>query len=346
MSKTILRSNGFPLALAIMLLGSFFIITSCGGGGGGGGGGVSGITYDGLITQATVSSTNANIIFSAVWNGGSSSGSASFLKVSSTKDLKANGMVALFKQMRDRAVSDVTDFAAQSNKIMSATQVNETHNGLVSGTLTITGSIDPNTFTGSLTMTYVNFNDGDGYTTDGTILFRIDGFDTTHELITDGTMSFTLWRTRSTNSDISLTGSIRVQENFYDNSDTLTVNVDGRDNSTGDTFRFQNFVETDVYNDIILPSTDTETISGRVYVRQYGYVDVTTTTPLNYASVLQEYPDSGGLILLAGAGGSKAAVTPTSTLNVKIEVDADGDDSYEYTATYAWSDLAGAPVAP
>ncbi len=337
MSKTILRSNGFPLALAIMLLGSFFIITSCGGGGGGGGGGVSGITYDGLITQASVTSTNANIIFSAVWNGGSSSGSASFLKVSSTKDLKDSGMVALFKQMRDRAVSDATGFAAQSSKIMSATQVNETQNGSVSGTVTVTGNIDPYTGTGSLTMTYVNFNDGDGYTFDGTMQFRIDGFDMYNYIITDGTMSFTLWRTRSADFDISLTGSIRVQETLS-GSVTLTVNLDGRDNSTGDTFRFQNFVEITDY------MTGTETSSGRVYVRQYGYVDVATMTPLIYTTYSQEYPDSGGPIILTGAGGSNAAITPLSTTYVEIKVDADWDGTYEYTANYAWSNLAGDPV--
>jgi hypothetical protein len=346
MSKTILRSNGFSLALAIMLLGSFFIITSCGGGGGGGGGGVSGITYDGLITQASVTSTNANIIFSAVWNGGSSSGSASLSKASSAGNLTGSGAAALFKQMTDRALSDVTSYAARLNKIMGATQVNETHHGSVSGTLTITGSIDTNTMTGTLTMTYVNYNDGDGYTTDGTIRFRIDGFDTTDGLITDGTMSFTLWRTRSANSDISLTGSIRVQESFYNNTDTLIVNVDGRDNSTRETFRFQNFVDTTVYDNILNPATDTETISGRVYVRQYGYVEVTTTTPLNYTSFSQENPDSGGPVILAGAGGSMAKITPISILNVTIDVDADGNNIYEYTATYAWNNLSGPPVGP
>jgi hypothetical protein len=344
MSKTILRSNGFSLALAIMLLGLFFIISSCGGGGGGGG--VSGITYDGLMTQASVTSTNANIIFSAIWNGGSSSGTASLSKASSAENLTGSGAAALFKQMTDRALSDVTSYAARSNKIMGATQVNETYHGSVSGTLTITGSIDPNTMTGTLTMTYVNYNDGDGYTTDGTIRFKIDVFDTPHGLITDGTMSFTLWRTRSANSDISLTGSIRVQESFDNNSDTLTVNVDGRDNSTRDTFRFQNFEETTVYDSILYPATGTETISGRVYVRQYGYVEVTTTTPLNYTSSSQENPDSGGPVILAGAGGSKAKITPISTLNVTIDVDADGNNIYEYTATYAWNNLSGPPVGP
>jgi hypothetical protein len=257
-------------------------------------------------------------------------------------------MVALFKQMRDRAVSDATGFAAQSNKITSATQVNETQNGSVSGTLRITGNIDPYTRTGSLTMTYVNFNDGDGYTFDGTMQFRIDGFDTINGIITDGTMSFTLWRTRSANFDISLTGSIRVQENILSNtlSDTLTVNLDGRDNSTGDTFRFQNFVETSVLDDIYFPTMYTETISGRVYVKQYGYVDVTTTPPPLNCSVSQEYPDSGGPIILTGKNGSNAAITPLSTTYVEIKVDADWDGIYEYTATYAWSNLAGDPVVP
>jgi hypothetical protein len=94
-------------------------------------------------------------------------------------------------------------------------------------------------------------------------------------------------------------------------------------------------------------ATGTETISGRVYVRQYGYVEVTTTsTPLNYTSSSQENPDSGGPVILAGAGGSKAKITPISILNVTIDVDADGNNIYEYTATYAWNNLSGPPVGP
>jgi hypothetical protein len=344
MNKTIPRKNSFSMALAIMLLGSLFIIASCGGGGGGGGGGISGITYDGLMTQATISAVNANVIFNAVWNLGDSSVSGSLSKADSTKSSKHSEAVALLKQMKGQALSDATGFAAQSNKMMSAASVNETHYGSVSGTLTITGSIDPYTGTGSLTMTYSNFNDGDGATYNGIVTVSVAGFDMGSGIITDGTLSFTLWTITSASGDVSLTGSMRIQENLQNNTDTLTINLDGRDNSTRDTFRYRNFVVTTVYDNIYSPSTKTETDTGRVYIGQYGYVDVTITTPLTYASSSQENPNSGGPIILSGADGSKAAITPLSTIYVKIEVDAEGDGIYESRNIYAWSDLAGEPV--
>ncbi len=342
MSKTVLRNYGFHLTLAIMLLGSLSIITSCGGGGGGGGGG--GITYDGLVTQASISAGNASSIFSAVWNGGATTGSASLSKASPAVTVKDSGTVVLFRQLRDRVLA--TGLASQSKTTMFATAVNETYNGSVSGTLTISGNIDANYGTGSLTMTYVNYNDGDGYTYAGTIGVKINGFDMTNILVTDGTMSSTLLTIKSADGDISLSGSMRLQESRQNNSDTLTVNMDGRDNSTGDLFRYQNFVVTSVYDNILFPSTETETDSGRVYVSRYGYADVTTTNPLIYASYFQEFPNSGGPVILSGAGGSKAVITPISAVNVRIDVDADGNGVYESTNTYAWSNLAGQPVAP
>ncbi len=351
MKKTMLSKHGFSLALIIMLLGSFFIVSSCrggGGGGGGGGAGSAGISYNGVTTQASITVANANKIFSVIWNGGSSSVSASLSpaisKAASSEYSKNDGMVTLFKRLKDRSLSDFTGFATQSKNIIRATAVNETHYGSVSGTLTITGSIDPNTMTGSLTMTYVNFNDGDGYTYDGTVTVSVTGFDMTYGIITDATMNFTLWTIKSANSNVSLSGSIRVQESLQNNSDTLTVNMDGRDNLTNDTYRYENFVVIYVYNNVLYPSSGSETESGRVYIGPYGYVDVTTTIPFTYTTNSQENPNSGGPIILSGAGNSKAAITPISASYVKIEVDADGDGVFESNNAYSWSNLEGASI--
>lgn len=329
MSKTILRSNSISLVVAIVLIGSLFIISSCGGGGGGGS---TPVTYDGLVTQASISSTNANAIFSEVWNGDITSGSAGLGKASST-NLKGSGMVAVIQQVRDRALSRVTGVAAGSSKIMTATAVSDTYYGRVSGFLRITGDVDQNTMLGTLNMTFSNFNDGDGVTINGTVTFRIDGFDTTYYIITDGTMTFTLWTIKAADCDISLTGSIRVQENLALDTETVTIDLDGRNNTTGDTFRYQNLQVVTVYDDITLdwPTILSESINGRVYVGQYGYVEISTTNPLTYtAALIQDHPSGGGPLVLTGAGGSKAVITPTSDIEYTIAVDVNGDDIYEW----------------
>lgn len=336
-------SNKYIILLSISLVLSISLF-GCGGGGEGGGvsggnsPGISGITYDGLMTQATISVANANTIFAALWNQGDSSSSSTASLANSPKDGKT---VALFGQMKGRVLSGIRGFSARSYKTMSAVLMSETSNGSVSGTLTITGNIDPDTGTGSLTMVYSNYNDGDGYTYDGTVSVSVAGYDFNSGIITDGTLTFTLWTIATTNSNVSLTGSIWQQEDLNNNIETMKLNLDGRDNITQDTFRYQSYVVRTIYDNIYTPSTMTETDTGRVYLARYGYVDITTTTPLVYTFSSQTNPNGGGPIILSGANGSKAAISPISAISVKIEVDADGDGVYEISNTYAWSNLAG-----
>ena len=336
-------SNKYIILLSISLVLSISLF-GCGGGGEGGGvsggnsPGISGITYDGLMTQATISVANANTIFAALWNQGDSSSSSTASLANSPKDGKT---VALFGQMKGRVLSGIRGFSARSYKTMSAVLMSETSNGSVSGTLTITGNIDPDTGTGSLTMVYSNYNDGDGYTYDGTVSVSVAGYDFNSGIITDGTLTFTLWTIATTNSNVSLTGSIWQQEDLNNNIETMKLNLDGRDNITQDTFRYQSYVVRTIYDNIYTPSTMTETDTGRVYLARYGYVDITTTTPLVYTFSSQTNPNGGGPIILSGANGSKAAISPISAISVKIEVDADGDGVYEIRNTYAWSNLAG-----
>jgi hypothetical protein len=339
------------LILQLFTLSLFFIISSCGGGGGGSGpgSGSNGITYNGLTTQAFITADSANKIFDIIWNGGPSTSSGGPISLSlavpgatSSENLKHIGLVT---ELKDRAASDFANFVARSKNIVLKANVNDTQYGSVSGTLTITGNIDPSTITGVLYMAYANYNDGDGYTYDGNVTFNIDGFNITYGLITDGTMRFTLWTIKSSDGNVSLSGSIRVQESLQNNSDRLTINMDGRDNNTSDTFRFQNFSEVFNYNNILSPTSGALTFSGRVFVGAYGYVDVQTGSAFIYSSTSQEYPDSGGPIIMIGAGNSIADVTSTSTIHVRIDVDADGDTVFESYNFYQWTNLAGAAVS-
>jgi hypothetical protein len=349
MRKTILNKHIFSLVILIFYAGFCLIMSSCGGGGGGGsGGGDGGISYTGVTTQAYITAANANELFSLIWNGVPSSVSISpVTAISKTTPTITQEIAAprhFINRMKDIPLSDLKRFDKRSIAFLRATSINERHEGSVSGTLTITGDIDPNTFTGSLTMTYVNYNDGDAYTSDGTLIFKIDGYDVAYGIITDGTMSFTLWTIKSAGSDVSMSGSIRIQESLQKNSDTLAVTMNGRDNISKDVFRFENFVVATLYNNVLIPTSGSETFRGRVYDGPYGYVDVGTNNPFVYSSYPEENPDSGGPVILSGAGNSSAALTPISRNYVKIEVDADRDFIYESKNAYAWSDLTGASV--
>jgi hypothetical protein len=347
-TEDVMKRNPITAVLTIVFA-SLLISCSGGGGGNGNGNGNAGIPYTGLTTQAHISASNANKIFAVIWYAGASSGyvspSPAIAKAPPSENLRNSGMTTLFKRLKDRSSSDFMGFAAKTNTNMRAAPVNETSYGSVSGTLTITGSIDPNTMTGTLTMTYVNYNDGDGYTYDGVVTAKIDGFDMAYLMITDMTMSFSLLTVKSANYDMSMSGSMRLQESIQTNSDTMTINVVTRDNVSKETSRFENYVQTMTYNNILMPTSALETFIGRVYAGAYGYVDVSTTSPCIYTSP-QAAPDSGGPIMLSGAGNSKARITPVSVSNVRIEVDSDGDTVFETKNTYYWSSIDGPPLAP
>ena len=339
-----------PLTLAIILC----VLASCGGGGGGGtvsAGGSSGISYDGLTTQATLTNANAQKFFSITWGNGSSSKVSSVQSSDSKKvtygPLKNRSLANILERLKNRSVSDYTAYAVKVSKTItkSAVPVNQTRSGSISGTLTISGNLDSNSGTGTLTVSYVNFNDGDGITYDGTMTLTVNGYDKINDLITDGTESFTSWNIKSGSSNYSLSGTNRLQENTQNNTSTRTYNVVGLDNISNEKFRFENIIDIITYDNILNPTFKSETCTGRVYVDKFGYVNVSVSSPLVYSTISQVNPDSGGPILLGGAGNSKAILTPYSTSYATINVDADGDGTYESGHVYSWSNLTGSPIA-
>jgi len=342
----------FVHLVAVLVLTIF--LTACGGGGGGGGGGGSGgvsdgggIAYAGKTTQASLTAANANLYFSLMWNGSTSteviSNSSGVAKAELSGNSKAIGMVPIAKRLAKKVVIKGVDLSVRSKVSNRAIPINDTSSGITSGTMTITGSLDDTTGTGIVTMSCVNFNDGDGYTYDGAATVHVNGYDMATGVITDATMNFAVWSVKSAGSDATLSGSIGMQASVQNKSEIMTINMDGRDNISKETFRFTNFVISDVYDSLWLPTSATETYSGRVYVEKDGYTEVSTVSPCIYSNPNSD-PSSGGPIILAGAANSRASVTPLSTSYVKIEIDANGDAIFEGKYAYTWNALKGAPV--
>lgn len=334
-------------------------LAGCGGGGGGGGGGAGtvGISYSGVTTQAPLTAANANKIFSLVWDGAPLSGSISasspkVAKLSPYDNSKGSGIVSLAKRIMKKTVVNGTLFSSSSKNVKRMIPVNETQTGTISGKLTLTGSVDETTGTGSITESFSNYNNGDGYTYDGNVLVQIGGIDMMSGVMTDATMSFSLWNIKSTSSDISLTGSIRLQGSLQNNSEILTINLDGRQNIGKETFRYANFVETTVYDNILFPGSASGSFSGQVYLEKFGYVMISTVSPCIYSGP-NANPSSGGPIYLSGAANSKAYVSPFS-YGIKIEVDTNGDGTADTLNRYFWDNLEGpafvsltvSPLAP
>jgi hypothetical protein len=115
---------------------------------------------------------------------------------------------------------------------------------------------------------------------------------------------------------------------------TLTMNTLMRDEGTGKVFRAEDYVLTATVGASIVQ----ETLSGRFYHPDYGYVVLSTLTPFS-TNVDDLYPSSGELIA-SGGGQTRSRLTALSSSTLLIEVDTDGNGDYDYdSGTLNWSDL-------
>ena len=94
--------------------------------------------------------------------------------------------------------------------------------------------------------------------------------------------------------------------------------------------------------DYLNPSRSLLTVSGRVYLSSYGYVDVSSLAPLDYPSVETDLTPVSGSVRLQGKG--TPAVTATVTVSatapeVGVDIDRNGDDIPDETAQFSWNEL-------
>ncbi|MBI4596187.1 MAG: VCBS repeat-containing protein [Candidatus Tectomicrobia bacterium] len=333
-------------------------LAGCGGGGGGGGGGsgsvesggsfnMADVTFTGSTAPALITADNANKIASVIWNGGSSS-SSSALPMAPLDDPSSSNIPSLFRHWLDQLILEIVPSGLNNERRLSAQSINDSYHGRVSGTMTRVGTVNEDG-TGTMTVSYVNFNDGYGISYNGSSILTVHAFDQTNNVVTDMTVSNPLLAIRDPERDVTIKGGMRFQTNLSINSETLTLDIEGRDNRNGDLFRFENFSVTTTFDNYFQPTRFSESFNGRVYVGNEGYVDVVTLSPLQYASIIQDNPDSGGPIQFTGDNGSKAQVIPASTGRARLEVDSDGDGTSETENVYQWNDLSGEPagnVAP
>jgi hypothetical protein len=195
------------------------------------------------------------------------------------------------------------------------------------GSFTYTLSVDDQTgdFTG--TFTFQNFHgDGGGLITgsvgvSGTFNLNTSTIDSLH-------FSFTSLVMTDGVSSVTVSGSIDL---FNGNPATATETLFLTDNATGKTVRIDNLTvnvtEGAGYVDV--------TMSGTIYLHDYGCVVISTPTPFRYLSG-STYP-SGGTMIVTGSGNGRGKLTVIDSTSYTIEIDADGDGTYEYFVLHTWT---------
>jgi hypothetical protein len=98
----------------------------------------------------------------------------------------------------------------------------------------------------------------------------------------------------------------------------------------------------EIDEDYLSPSRALLTVSGRIYVSSYGYVDVSTLVPLDYPSVETDLTPVSGSVRLVGKG--TPAVTADVTVSaaspeVQVDIDRNGDAVPDETGQFSWNEL-------
>lgn len=313
-----------------------FLITGCGGGGGGGG--TSSITYSGATTEAAVDETNARELSTTAVDG-TTSGDSLALRAESGDGAGQPSrlrIAGLAKTLAQAALSAEPTGGGANVPAGASQSGSGTLNGGCGGSVSYSLTYDDVTGSFSGTFTFNNYDDCYGEVINGSTslsgtlnLSTLELEDFTYSFNSLSVTSGAETETVSGTIVITMTGAFSYQ---------VTFNIVYRDGA-GDTYKLEDYVVS--FDESSSPTVIT--VSGRVFHPDYGYVTVTTTTPVQIYT-FNDYPHAGVIVLTGatGTGGlpTTATVTFTGTNSYTIDVDSDGDGAVDTNYDCTWSPAA------
>jgi Bacterial TSP3 repeat len=331
-------------------------LTACGGGGSSSDSGSSVSTntfppqtplvYSGVTTGAAVTATSAGPVASNVIGASTTGGSSSLLggvsAQASAAPAQPTGATGFMRRLAQALRTDSLVSATASGAKAGAA-VDQTTN-CDSGTIHVSGTLADNG-TGTISVAYNACRTGLD-TINGPASIKVNAYDATNKIITDGVITFTRVNFTGPGINSDFTGTLATQVDVNNATETLTQNIVTQDNTrSGHMTQTQNLVISNHFDDAKSPSFFTQSISGRVFDSTLGFVDVTTTTapftapwgPLYFATQAQSFPD-WGIIDLTGATGH-VRITSFGVDLAKLEVDATGAGTFQNTARMRWAEF-------
>lgn len=322
-----MKKQGSQWRCILSLASAALVLAACGGGGGGGGGGpVAPAGYTGLTSQAVLTNANVLTLVSGAWGGGAASSVAGVVPLANQANIQTPvGMLEFTSRLKNlvlqtrstgRAVVQpavavpidplLGSCGGSASFTLDVNEVSETFSGqinfdnyctlgtpnsVVSGLLAFSGQVNP--ANGSLGLLQMVFNP----------LTLSDAISnpTFSRTITEGSASFT----------------------FAGNglSEVDTLNYVMRDNLQPKTYWIDNYVMPITYGVV----SDEIGLTGRYYDSDFGYVDISTLSPL----LISVEPMPNGGVLLFSGNTSQARLSFNPDQSNLLELDGNNDGSYE-----------------
>lgn len=312
------RETGIVSVLALIVL-----LSSCGGGGGG-----SASPYTGLTTPAVITTSNVDNIARQAFQGGDLGANATLAPTREGDPRAAAGKpvaLTLVQLLSDATAAALpTSVPTRAPVPRAVVPIDNTESDGMGGTVHYT--LEVNDQTGAFTGTFVFMNyHGDG----GGV---IDGSCAVSGTINGDSMqilfNFQSVRMVDGTEDVTAIGTVNL---FTGTSGgNATLNIVFRDNTTTKTIWLSDYTVgvTDLGD-----TTEVWTF-GRIYLHDYGYVDIQTVASFLYPA--QSTQPTSGVITLTGANNCRARFTVADAATYTVELDADGNGSYEWNVTHTW----------
>jgi len=299
--------SGIRSSLVVVSL----LLAACGGGGGGGGSAPASMSYGGATTQATVTASNAKALSVDAYQGGQAGSTVGMMGV-----VQDNGGAPAYVSRPQVLASTLESsvkqvLAAGTGGTATAAGVTQqvTIPGPAGGSMSYTISVDPTTYAFSGTVTYSAYKaDPNGAAISGTMTFS-GVINMATQTFSSLTVSFSSITVTDGGNTFSAGGSVTLT--LSGSTETTVVSLVLQNSVTGKTYWVKDYTYT-------LSAQGTLTVTGTYYDYVYGYVTVSTLTPLTVSSS-GSWP-TGGVLLFTGANGGKARLTFTAT-GYTVEVD-------------------------
>lgn len=308
-------------------------LSSCGGGGGGGS---SASPYTGLATPAVITTSNADNIARQAFQGGDLGANAVIPlapagEIAAASPPAGPAALALVRTVSKTAMTAVRPPGAAEGPSLRAPF---TESGVISDGLggearyTISGDDATGAFTG--TFAFVNFRGDGGGIIEGTV--SVSGTVTQDSIRIRFNFQSVQVVDMNGGSDVTAVGTVDLTASLVQVAETGTATLD--------LFLTDNFTLKTVWLSHVVVGTtvgtgysDT-TLSGLIYLHDYGYVEMETLTPFHYLTG-NSYPSSGQFVV-TGKDNKKVQLTVVDTTRFLLDVDTNGDDLWEVTAVVAY----------
>ena len=326
---------------ACMLFTGFSALTGCGGGGGGDSApAIQPLSYIGNTSPASITLGNApTLLVNVLYGGEAATNIPTGVSVSDTASDSKN--VFLNYQLASLLRFSITSFLGDVTSgyyIPVGFEVDETI-PCEAGYYTLKGTLVDGYGTGTLTVEYVGCSlEGSTYNGSGTMtIYNVDIYTGSF----GASLNFVLLTISGPQLSGAMSGSMNLDEYYYGSQGNMSMvlNAITRDDLLNKMYKYDNYVMSLSIADIYNSSSGVNlSISGTVYDSIHGGISAQTILPLEFSSLLNTDPESGGPILMTGSN-SRMQLSAESIKHAFLELDLDDDGSFEIIRYLLWQEL-------